>query len=77
MSRTTKPCPGCGEVKPGRSANSVCRDCSKALAGWKTHVASVEQIALKGEQVVTVLSEARQGWPGFFAGNCSSMDRGV
>jgi len=31
MSRTTKPCPGCGHVKPSRKADEVCYDCRKKL----------------------------------------------
>jgi len=31
MSRTRKPCPGCGEVHPARPADGVCYDCKKMI----------------------------------------------
>jgi hypothetical protein len=31
MSRTKRPCPGCGQVKPWRAASEVCADCKVLL----------------------------------------------
>lgn len=35
MARTKKPCPGCGEVDPYRSAAEVCGDCKRKLKNEK------------------------------------------
>jgi hypothetical protein len=34
MAYTKKPCPGCGEVHPYRSANSVCTPCAEKLKNY-------------------------------------------
>ncbi len=34
MTRTQKPCPGCGEVDRYRKANKVCSDCRNQLDGY-------------------------------------------
>lgn len=46
-----KPCPGCGQVKGGRSASKVCRECEVLLerAGWME-----EQLAELDEDEIVV-----------------------
>ena len=34
MGRTRKPCPGCGEVDPQRSADDVCHSCNRKILAY-------------------------------------------
>ena len=66
MSRTTKPCPGCGEVDRYRVANAVCGNCRRDLDAWKQHVASLGKLDAQTE--IVELSEVDYAWPGFYNG---------
>lgn len=72
MSRTTKPCPGCGKIDRYRAADKVCDACANAIKKWNEHVEKVKTIP----GVATVrLSEAYHWQPMFyFGGHCHGVE---
>ncbi len=58
MSRTTKPCPGCGEVHPYRPAAEVCGDCEAKFEELRVLKQSIRQAIENGHLVVANLHGA-------------------
>lgn len=64
MSRTTKPCPGCGTIDSCRSADSVCDSCTRKLAFYDELMArQAEQVEDKRNCVVVAVPWADHGYP--------------
>ncbi len=55
MSRTKKPCPGCGEVSPRRAADEVCHECAKKLREHKELSESIEKLAAKKKTKIVAM----------------------
>lgn len=65
MSRTSKPCPGCGKSDRYRTADKVCKDCDHAIKSWGEHVANVNA----DKKLATVILKREWHWnPGFYYG---------
>ena len=61
MSRTTTPCPGCGDVDSGRPANKVCSGCTRLLAEARAVLEAADAERRNGYELYR-----HDGHPGFY-----------
>src|SRR5580692_13157413 len=65
MSRTIKPCPGCGKQEYHRAADKVCSRCALAIQNWAEHVAKTNA---DPDLTDVKLLGAPHWYPGFYFG---------
>lgn len=63
--RTSKPCPGCGEVDHSRPADKVCAECAAAIASWNQHIARVK---VDSDKVAVSIRSCYHWYPMFYFG---------